>query len=297
MFLDLMKKNLLLVLVIICSNFLVHGQKIYYYGVNSKPLPDEENAMTMIKISQIADDRIETEAFVKWKNEWKSLYSEKIKVKNENEYMIRKFAYGNLIEKYVRFYYWEPGDTYKFVEMDHDAVIRKGTTTTMMPMCFEGEVTEYYPNESIKSKSVYHNNQLVSNENWLQNGEKYIDNIFYSADIPPSYDIETANLHNHISSEFSKHKLIDISGTILVGFVIMETGELAGAQIVKGITSDLDQIAVNAIETFQGKWKPAILNNSNVRFYCTMPINFKRAEEFISFDNMIFSDGMLFYSH
>jgi hypothetical protein len=290
-----MQKNFFLLLPALCCFFLVNGQMNYYYGVNGKPLTDEENAITFIKINQISDDHTETETLVRWKNEWKSLYAEKIKIKNDNEYMIRKYANGRQIDRYVRFYSGEPGDTIKFVEMNNNAVMRRGITTTRIPLYLEGEVIEYYPDESVKSRSFYHNNQLISNENWLQNGEKYIDNVFYSADIPPSYDIETANLHKYISSEFSKHKLIDISGTILIGFVIMETGELAGARIVEGITSDLDQVAVNAIETFPGKWKPAQLNNSPVRYYCTMPINFKRTEEFISFDMMEYTDGMIFY--
>ena len=179
--------------------------------------------------------------------------------------------------------------------MNNDVVKRKGLTTARLPLTFEGEVIEYYKNETVKSKSIYKNNQLVSNENWLENGEKYIDNIFYSVDIPPSYDIETDNMLAHVSSKFSQHTLIDIAGTILIGFVIMENGDLAGARIVDGIQPDLDKIAVEAVQSFPGKWKPAVLNNENVRFFCTMPINFKTADEFVSFDNIYFTGGMLFY--
>jgi hypothetical protein len=268
---------------------------VHFYGVNNKPLTDVQNAITRIQINQPKDDRLEIETFIKWRDGWRNLYFERIKIKTDNEYLIRKYQNGRQTDKYVRFYTMEPDGTYKFVEMNNDAVKRKGTTTTKIPLNFEGEVIEYYKNESVKSKSIYHDNQLVSNENWLQNGEKYIDNIFYSADIPPSYDIEQANLLSHVSNEFSKHKLIDISGTILVGFVIMEDGTLTGAQIVEGIIPDLDQVAVNALESFQGKWQPAVLNNTYVRYYCTMPINFKRADEFVSFEYMDFTDGMLFY--
>jgi len=290
-----MKKNFLLLVLIFCIDFLVSGQMVHFYGVNNKPFTDEENAITMIKINQIGNDRLEVETFVKWRNEWRRLYIERIKIKTDNEYLIRKFGNGRQIDKYVRFYSLEPDSTYQFVEMNNDAVKRKGTTTAKIPLNFEGEVIEYYKNESVKSKSIYHDNQLVSNENWLENGEKYIDNIFYSVDIPASYDIEKENLLKHVSDEFSKHKLIDISGTILVGFVIMENGDLTGARIVEGIVPDLDQVAVNALESFQGKWKPALLNNTNVRYYCTMPINFKQADEFVSFDHIDFTGGMLFY--
>ena len=290
-----MKKNFLLLVLIFCIDFLVSGQMVHFYGVNNKPFTDEENAITMIKINQIGDNRLEVETFVKWRNEWRRLYIERIKIKTDNEYLIRKFGNGRQIDKYVRFYSLEPDSTYQFVEMNNDAVKRKGTTTAKIPLNFEGEVIEYYKNESVKSKSIYHDNQLVSNENWLENGKKYIDNIFYSVDIPASYDIEKENLLKHVSDEFSKHKLIDISGTILVGFVIMENGDLTGARIVEGIVPDLDQVAVNALESFQGKWKPALLNNTNVRYYCTMPINFKQADEFVSFDHIDFTGGMLFY--
>jgi hypothetical protein len=258
-------------------------------------LPDEAGAITSLKVEHIKDNRIETETSVKWRNEWRTLYSEKIKVNNENEYLVRKYSNGRQTERFIRFYSWTADNTFSFVEMDNDAVIRKGSTSAKLPLCLENEVIEYYPGEIVKSKSIYQNNQLLSNENWLPDGNKYIDNVFYSVDIAPSYDLETSNLHQHISSEFSKHKLIDIYGTILIGFVIMENGELTGARIIKGISSDINQTAMDAIETFPGKWQPALLNNEPVRFYCTMPINFKLTEEFISFDMMEFTDGMIFY--
>jgi hypothetical protein len=290
-----MKKNIILFAWIICISLQLAGQEIYYYGINNKPLADEENAVTMIRINNKGNNRIELETFIKWRTDWKSAFIEKIKIKMENEYLVRKFANGRQVDKYIRFYSPEPGGTFEFVEMNNDAVKRKGSTTVRLPLNFEGEVIEYFKNAAIKSKSIYKNNQLVSNENWLANGERYIDNIFYSVDIPPSYNIETDNLLAHVSNKFSQHKLIDIAGTILVGFVIMENGDLAGARIVDGIQPDLDQIAVEAVRSFPGKWKPAVLNNENVRFFCTMPINFKTADEFVSFDQIDFTGGMLFY--
>jgi hypothetical protein len=290
-----MKGNLILFAWILCISLPSAGQEVYYYGVNNKPLADEENAVTMIEINQLSSDRLTLEAYVKWRTEWRSTYSEKIKVKTENEYLIRRFINGRQTDKFVRFYSAEPGGTFSFVEMDNDALKRKGTTTSKLPLNLDGLVTEYFNNETIKSKSVYQNNQLVSNENWLADGEKYIDNIFYSVDIPPSYNIETDNLLAHVSSKFSQHKLIDITGTILVGFVIMEDGKLTGTRIVEGIQPSLDQIALEAVQSFQGKWKPAVLNDENVRFFCTMPINFKTSDEFVSFDYINLTDGILFY--
>lgn len=290
-----MKEIIILLVWIFYISLPLAGQEVYYYGVNNKPQADEENAVTMIRIKKKGDARIELSTFLKWRTEWKSVFIEKIKVRTENEYLVRKFANGRQTDKFVRFYSPGPGGTFEFVEMDNDVVKRKGSTITRLPLSLEGEVTEYFNNEMVKSKSIYKNNQLVSNENWLENGEKYVDNLFYSADIPPSYDIETDNLLAHVSNKFSQHKLIDIAGTILVGFVIMENGELTGTRIVEGIQPALDQIALEAVQSFPGKWKPAVLNNEYVRFFCTMPINFKTADEFVSFDQIDFTGGMLFY--
>jgi len=290
-----MKVNIILFTCILFISFPLTGQEVYYYGVNNKPLENEENAVSMISINKKGNDRIKLETFVKWRSEWKNAFIEKIKIKTENEYLIRKFANGRQIDKYARFYSPGAEGGFEFVEMYNDAVKRKGFTTTMLPLNFDGEVTEYFKNETVKSKSVFKNNQLVSNENWLENGEKYIDNIFYSADVPPSYDIETNNLLAHVSNKFSQYNLIDITGTILVGFVITENGELTGTRIVEGIQPALDRIAVEAVQSFPGKWKPAVLNNENVRFFCTMPINFKTADEFVSFQQIDFTGGMLFY--
>jgi hypothetical protein len=290
-----MKAIFLILAWIVTMNITVSGQSVTFYGVNNKPLTDEENAVAKIQINTSGNSRIELETFLKWRTEWKNLLIEKIKIKSENEYLIRKFEHGRQTDKYVRIYSPEPGGTFGFVEMDNDEVKRRGTTTSRLPLNLEGEMTEFYKNGTIKSRSIYKDNQLISNENWLENGEKYIDNIFYSVDISPSYDIENDNLLVHVSSKFSQHKLIDIAGTIIVGFVIMENGDLAGTRIVEGLQPDLDQIALDAVRSFPGKWKPAVLNNENVRFFCTMPINFKTADEFVSFDQIDFTGGMLFY--
>lgn len=271
------------------------GQTVYYYGVNNKPLTDEVNAVMMLQLDATGESKVEIEALMKWRNEWRSIYVERIRIKSENEYLVKKYSEGRQTDKYTRFYSPGPEGNFAFVEMDKDIVKRRGNTVNRLPLTFEGEVIEYFNNEKIKSKSIYKNNQLVSNENWLENGEKYIDDIFYSADTPPSYDIETNNMLAHVSSRFSQVKLIDITGTILVGFVIMEDGGLAGTRIVKGIQPALDKIAVEAVQSFPGKWKPAVLNNHNVRFFCTMPINFKTADEFVSFEQIDFTGGILFY--
>lgn len=278
-----------------CINFLIAGQTIHFYGVNNKPLEDEKNATTRIEIRPIVDDRFEIQTSVKIDTEWVIESDKRVKIKSDNEYLIREFRNGKQINRYVRFYSKGPGNTYNFIEMKNETVKRKGSTTTKIPLCLDGQVSEYYNNGSIRSKSFYHNNQLLSNENWLHNGDKYIDNIYYSVDINPTYDIDKISLQNHVLNQFKKHNLVDVSGTILIGFVIMETGDLDGVHVVRGIVPDLNQVAVDAIKSFPGKWKPAVLNNRIVRCYCTMPINFRQDGKNIYFNYLEYSNGVLFY--
>ncbi len=290
-----MKKNILLLSLILCTYFLLPGQTIYFYGINNKPLDDEENALTRIEVSPVGDDRFEIQNFVKIDDEWVTVSIERVKIRSDDQYLIRQYRNDRLISRFMRSYSKGPGDTFNFVEMRNGMIIRKGSTTKMIPLSLEGEVCEYYENGPVRSKSYYHQNQLDSNENWLQNGDRYIDNIYYSVDIYPTYDIDKISLQNHVLNQFKKYDLIDISGTILIGFVIMETGNMDGVHVVTGIEPGLNQVAVDAIQSFPGKWKPAILNNTTVRCYCTMPINFRQDGKNIYFNIMEFSNGVLFY--
>lgn len=135
---------------------------------------------------------------------------------------------------------------------------------------------EYYDNGSRKSISVYENNELVSNENWTKDGEKYIDNIFYSVEQEPRFKPGTDSLHHHVLETFRESgiDLSQVEGRMTVGFVVLEDGTISGLQIEQGIGRELNDMAFKALNTLPGEWLPAQLNGNDVRYYQLFPINF-----------------------
>ena len=62
---------------------------------------------------------------------------------------------------------------------------------------------------------------------------------------------------------------------VTVKFVVMETGQIAHAKIVRGISPEYDAAAVKVVEAMP-PWKPGRQNHKNVRTYFTLPITFTR---------------------
>jgi hypothetical protein len=77
-----------------------------------------------------------------------------------------------------------------------------------------------------------------------------------------------------------------ISGSMKIGFVVMENGSIGGIKIIKGLGPTINSIALESFSNLLGAWTPAKLNNQNVRYYQIFPINFKVKENRIEFAEM-----------
>jgi hypothetical protein len=71
----------------------------------------------------------------------------------------------------------------------------------------------------------------------------------------------------------------------------METGQIEGIRILKGITPSLNTVAFNSIKTLEGKWTPAKLGGKDVRYFQLFPINFIHREN--RFESVEFNGSML----
>ena len=282
--------------LIIAFIFLVFqglGQKetLLYTGVNGK-ITQEEDAIRKKETNVRSDRKVNSVTYTLTDGKWQKQYSEKIRKDRDETY--RYNVKGPAIsETFIRVFDHVTDSTVHFRDFAEGKKTKEGQALSKFPLVLHGEVTEYYPSGQIKSQSVYRNNELVSNQNWLPSGEKYIDNIFYSADREPLYSLGMGQMHRHFRQAFIQSGL-DIShltGQIIVGFVVMETGEIKGPRIVSGLTSGLNAIAVEAAGTLMGKWEPAILNGKEVRYFQTFPIQFMHRENI--FQNVEFDGTMI----
>lgn len=267
---------------------------VYYYGVNGT-IDHIKNKDIKKEIDVVSAKRIKIKTYKLKDNSWLFLYSEKIFVINDSVYEI-KIKGDEFSGRITRRFETLGSGTFKFTDWLGETIRRTGTTKTKVPLILDGEVTEFYPLGRIKSVSEYRNNELVSNKNWLPDGNKIMDNIFYSADKEPRYKPGLVRLHEHILKTFKDSKL-DISsveGKIVVGFVVLENGTINAFRIVKGITSSFNQTALEAFETLDGDWTPAQINNHDVNYFQVFPINF--IYNTYDFDSLEMKGSMLYWT-
>ncbi len=287
-------KHITLILLFLFP-LLTFGQKdtVIYFGPNGKLAPVTSKVLKKeIRKKNNKKVRIRT-----WKLDEGNevlLFTENIKIKNSGVHDIR-IKGRQFTERITRVFEVQPDGLFRFTERLNEQMKRKGTTRSKIPLLFQGEVTEYYSNGKVKSVSVYENNEMVSNENWLESGEKYIDDVFHSVDREPRFLRGTDLLHEHVLKAYrdSEIDLTQVEGRIVVGFVVMEDGSIDGLRIEQGLGRELNNLAVSSMNSLPGKWQPARINGKNVRFYQLFPINFIYQQ--FDFDFLELKGSMLYW--
>ena len=287
-------------LVLLIAGFAFHcqisGQEIHYYGVNSKPVEQVDDAVVTKEVKQKSEKRYVVRTRQNTGTGWEQVSKEKIKVQRDGTLLIYYKSDRFFPKKiYRRMVEVGPG-LYEFEESTLKSKIRSGTSTDFLPLHLDGTVTEYHPNGNIKSLSEFNDNQLVSNQNWLSDGTPYIDSIFYSADLEPEFKLGNDFFRSYLIQQLGKSKLdlSQIEDVVVIGWVVMETGNIEGTLALQGKSRQLNQYLVNTIAELPGEWQPAELNGIPVRFFMSIPLNFLHNEA--NFQEVEFSSGMLHYN-
>ena len=267
--------KLLCTIIIIIIPYFVLGQNIetIWLGPNGKLDPLSKVMKKEVEFRSKKKATVKT--YLVGSGPDKLLFTEHISVKNPYESQIRVKGEG-FSESLTRTFVQQADGLLRFNDIQDGRIRRTGSTSDRIPLILQDTVMEYYRNGNKKSVSVYRNNELVSNRNWKENGEKYIDDIFISVEEEPLFKPGTVTLHDHVMGTF-KNSNIDFSqveGRMVIGFVVMETGDIDGIKIEQGLIPELNELAVKAFNSLNGEWKPARLNGESVRYYQLFPINF-----------------------
>lgn len=263
----------------------VYAQKesVKYIGINGK-LTTLKDAVYMQQVNSKSDKSAKVTTYVLLDSNWKQICSENYKKENDSTWQIKGNG-NNVPKKSVRTFVKQPDGNWKFRDLEEGQLIRSGYAQSVVPLLLHGKVTEYYPEGNKKSVSAYQNNELVSNENWNEDGTKYIDNVFYSVDVHPTFVPGIKVLHAHVLKSFKEagYDISTVEGSIKIGFVVMENGTIGGVKVINGLGPILNDIAVESFKSLLGQWTPAKLNNEPVRYFQVFPINFKTNEQRMEF--------------
>lgn len=268
-------KNIVFILILVFP-FLVSGQKdtVIFFGPNGTL---DSGAKKVIKkeIRQRNKRKVRVRTWKLEKEENIELFTERITRRSPDIHSIHIKGQG-FSERIIRRFEDQDDGSIRFTDWQNKTVKRTGITKTKIPLLFHGEVVEYYDNGNKKSVSVYENNELVSNQNWKENGEEYINNVFYSVEQEPRFLRGIDSLHNHVLNTFRESgiDLTQVEGRIIVGFVVMEDGTIDGIRMEKGLGQELNDLAIKAMNSLPGEWQPAQLDGNSVRYYQLFPINF-----------------------
>lgn len=268
-------------------------ETVVYIGTNGR-LTTLKDALCMQKIKAKSPKDYKVQTLQLNDNKWNKIYAEHYKKMNDSTWQIDGSG-ENVPPKIIRTFSKLENNKWRFNDKVGGQVIRKGYAPSVVPLILDGQVTEYYLGGKTRSVSIYKNNELVSNENWNEDGKKYIDNIFYSADVYPTYNQGNKALHEHVMECYKKSgiDISSITGKLAVGFVVMQDGTIDGIKLLKGVGNEINEVTLEAFKSLPGKWTPAKLKNEPVRYFQVFPINFITNEIHVEFAEL--RGGILHY--
>lgn len=118
---------------------------------------------------------------------------------------------------------------------------------------------------------------MVNTNAMAQNKKAANDKVLEKAEVMPEFPGGEQAMMKFVSEnvqypEEAKEK--EISGRVLVGFIVEKDGSVNEVKIVRGIGGGCDEEAVRVVKAMP-KWKPGKQDGKTVRVSYTMPFFFK----------------------
>ena len=118
---------------------------------------------------------------------------------------------------------------------------------------------------------------MISNKWWI-NDKRYITNVTTNVDKNAEYEGGNAALLKFIAENIKypiEARDNNITGKVIVSFIVMNDGTIKGIRILKNVHILLDLEAVRVINSIpKNKWKPAEIEGEKVNFPMMIPVNF-----------------------
>ena len=287
-----------ILLGLLLSGYIYSQDSTYYYGVNGRKLEDPDQAIILKEVARKMGSCYQIQVRGKSSNEWVPIRRELIKMQKNQNQTVRIREQTFFPAKFVR--YIDPVDPgiFYFEERRRNTLIRTGYTSSLIPLSLEGEVKEYYPDGTLKSESVFHQNTLVQNKNYNPDGTEYIHDIFYSTDRPPLYSGGNIAFMNFFIARINQYEVpvTEVNDVIVIGAVVLETGELTGVRLVQGRLPDINEFFLETLELLPGEWMPAFLNGVPVRYF--MEISFNLSKDIPLLQTLDFTkSGQMFWDY
>lgn len=153
----------------------------------------------------------------------------------------------------------------------------EGLSKTIFPLIKNGPWKLYNSIDGkILIEAEYKDNQLITNTYWNPDGT-YINDVFSYVDKNPEYEGGDYELLNYVAqnTRYPKEaKKNNITGRVIISFVVMKDGSIQGIRFLQRVNPLLDIEALRVVNSIPSKWKPAEIGNKKVNVPVMIPINF-----------------------
>lgn len=110
-----------------------------------------------------------------------------------------------------------------------------------------------------------------------QNNKTAKDKVYEKAEIMPEFPGGEQAMMDFVAKNVTYPKEAmekEISGRVLVGFIVEKDGSITETEVVKGIGGGCDEEALRVVKAMP-KWKPGKQDGKPVRVHFLLPIIFK----------------------
>ena len=118
---------------------------------------------------------------------------------------------------------------------------------------------------------------MVNTNAMAQNKKKANDKVLEKAEVMPEFLGGDQAMMDFVAKNVQypqEARDNEISGRVLVGFIVEKDGSIADVKVVKGIGGGCDEEAVRVVKAMP-KWKPGKDKGKPVRVSYVMPFTFK----------------------
>ena len=231
-------KKLLAIVLFFCGNYVL-GQDTIFFDSNWGALNDKSKASYYWIFQYLGND---TDSAVA------KMYYSSGQIKTERHYSswAKKIQQGPELE-------WDD-EGHKISEANYNEGL------------LVGEKIIYNTDGTVRKPSA-------SDGKWtIENGET----VFTVVEHMPEFKGGEKKLFKYLKKKIKYPKEArekGITGRVYVMFVIDKTGAVKDARVIRGVSPELDEVALNAVKEMP-KWKPGTQNGKFVNVQFNLPINF-----------------------
>jgi periplasmic protein TonB len=147
----------------------------------------------------------------------------------------------------------------------------RGNCSSLEPEIKEGLFVYYYDNGNKESEAEYSMNVLIWTKKWNVDGsyESETKTALFPGGIGKLLDFISSNTKYPM-----KARKKEISGIVMIDFLIDASGKVDSARVTKSIHPLLDKEALRVVKSMPD-WTPAETDGKKVKYYYSLPISFK----------------------